>query len=413
MEWNNKKIYFEGVAAKDLADEYGTPLYIYEAGRIRANTARLQKAFVTRYPKFKIFYAVKANTNPHLIQLLLKEGVGCDVASANEIRLAKKCGVAGKDILFSGNNLSVDDFDAAVENQVLCNLDDITLLDPLLKRTTPPMISFRINPGIGKSNVHDSDIMAGPDAKFGIPWEKTREAYQKAKEAGITRVGVHMMTGSCVTDPVYFGAITRKLLDIVGPIISELKLTLEFIDIGGGFGIPYLPNEKPLDIEAAAENVVSVLLEKTKQYQLGTPTLFVEPGRYLVGDAGFVLGRVLALKESYFKFVGTDVGMSVLARPVLYDAYHHIHVDDARDESEVVTVTGQACENADAWAKNRTLPKLAVGDLIVVENAGAYGYVMSYPYNGRLRAAEVLVDGTKHQLIRRRETLDDWLSLVP
>jgi len=417
MQWKNNKIYFDDVAAVDLAKHYGTPLYVYEAGRIRENTRRLIKAFAAHYEQFKIFYAVKSNTNPHIIRLLQEEGAGADTASATEILLAKQLGFTGNEILFSGNNLSDHDFETAVASQVLFNLDDLSLLDRLLARTKPEVLSFRINPGVGKSNVHASDIMAGPDAKFGIPWEKTRQAYTKAKQAGIRRVGVHMMTGSCVTDPKYFEAITLKLLEVVGPVIRDLQLTLTFIDIGGGFGIPYAPGEKHLDIEATAQRVTQVLKQKSEEFGLGTPTLFVEPGRYLVGDAGFIIGRVHAIKESYKKFVGTDVGMSVLARPVLYDAYHHIDVDGKPAgkgvPSEAVHVCGQACENADAWAKDRKLPRLEVGDLIVVENAGAYGYVMSYPYNGRLRPAEVLVEGPAHKLIRRRETLEDWLQLVP
>lgn len=244
------------------------------------------------------------------------------------------------------------------------------------------------------------------------------EAYRQAKEAGIKRFGVHMMTGSCVTDPKYFGEVTQKLLDVVGPVFRKLDLKLEWIDIGGGFGIPYRPEETPLDLDKAAEQVVSVLKKKTKEYGLGEPTLMVEPGRYFVGDAGWLLGTVTARKESYATFVGTDIGMNTLARPLIYGAYHHIMVDRTNNEqrttiNEVVNICGQCCENADVWAPNRKLPRLEIGDTIVVENAGAYGYVMSFPYNGRLRPAEVLVDGKRHRLIRRRETLDDWLRLIP
>ena len=209
------------------------------------------------------------------------------------------------------------------------------------------------------------------------------------------------------------------MFDVVGPVLQDLQLALDFVDIGGGFGIPYLPDEKSLDIEATAEKVVSMFKNKIKQFNLGNPTLFVEPGRYLVGDAGYLLGKVHSIKQGYSKFVGTDIGMSVLARPVLYGAYHHVYVDgksktlNSKPEMEVVTLTGQACENADAWGKDRKLPPMNLGDLIVVANAGAYGYVMSYPYNGRFRAAEVLIDQEKGWLIRKRETLGDWLSLVP
>lgn len=419
MKYQNSKIYFEEISARELAEKYGTPLYVYEANRIRENYRRFYKAFQSRWPKFKVFYAVKSNSNPAIVKILVKEGAGCDCASQNEILLAKHVGVQGEEILFSGNYLSEVDIQEGLRAKALINLDDLSLLPKLLQFGRPGCLSFRINPAIGKSNVHENIALAGKQAKFGIPWEKALPAYAAAKEAGIKRFGVHMMTGSCVTDPHYFEAITLKLLDCIGPIAKKLNIAFEFVDIGGGFGIPYKEDEKLLDIEKTAELVTQVFRKKTKEYGLGEPRLVVEPGRYFTGDAGFVIGRVHAVKESYKKFVGTDVGMNILARPVLYGAYHGIHVEKFKVKSEelkvkdeTVTITGQACENSDAWAKDRKLPKLEVGDLIVVENAGAYGFVMSYPYNGRLRPAEVLVDGKKEKLIRRRETFEDWLAPV-
>lgn len=413
MQFKHRHIFFDGVSARTIAEKYGTPTYVYEAERIRENYRRLHKAFADRWPRFKIYYAIKANTNPAIIRLLMQEGAGCDCASANEVLLAQKLGARGDTILFSGNYLSDGDLQAGLKSGAVVNLDDASLLPRLLAFGKPGFLSFRINPAIGKSNVHESDVMAGPDAKFGIPWERAEAAYAQAKEAGVKRFGVHMMTGSCVTDPEYFEAITEKLLDCVGPIAKKRGIRFEFVDIGGGFGIPSLPGEKPLDIEKTAGLVTGTFKKKSAEYGLGEPWLAVEPGRYLVGDAGFIVGRVQAIKESYKKFVGTDIGMYTLARPVLYGAWHGIYTETRRHgerKTEIVTITGQACENADAWAKDRELPSLKVGDLIVVENAGAYGFVMSYPYNGRLRPAEVLVDKGEHRLIRRRETLDDWLS---
>lgn len=399
---------------KTLAEKCGTPLYVYDAERIRENYRRLYRAFSSKWPAFQIFYAVKANTHPAVVQILLDEGAGCDCASENELRLAMQLGRKGEKILFSGNMLTDADLKAGLQSKALFNLDDTSLLPRLLSFGSPQVLSFRINPAIGKSNVHASDVMAGLEAKFGIPWEKAEAAYALAKEKGLKRFGVHMMTGSCVTDPGYFAAISEKLLNCVGPIAKKLTIDFEFINIGGGFGIPYQPSEKSLDIEKTAKLVADVFKKKTKEFGLRKVKLFVEPGRYLVGDAGYVIGRVHTIKESYKKFVGTDVGMNILARPVLYGAYHGIEVVKTHDSclithDEVVTITGQACENADAWGRDRKLPKIEVGDLIVVENAGAYGYVMSYPYNGRLRPAEVLVDGVSHKLIRKRETFEDWM----
>lgn len=410
MKLRDSKIYFEQVSAETIAETYGTPTYVYEADRIRSNYRRLQKAFSNRWPNFRIYYAIKSNSNPHIARLLLDEGAGLDCASETEILLAEELGLSGEKILFSGNFLSEADIAAGLRSKALFNLDDLSLLDKVLKQGRPEVLSFRINPGGGKSNVHESDIFAGSEAKFGVPWEKAKEAYAVAQKAGVSRFGVHMMCGSCVTEPGYFRDVTEKLLDCVGPIAGELGIRFEFIDIGGGFGIPYRPEEPSLDIDKTAEEVTDLFRRKVDQYRLGEVRLLVEPGRYFVGDAGFIVGRVHAIKESYKKFVGTDIGMNILSRPFIYDAYHHIRIDGKTEAEETVTVTGQCCENADAWGKDRRLPKIGVGDLVVVENAGAYGFTMSFPYNGRLRAAEVLVDGSRHWLIRKRETLADWLT---
>lgn len=413
MERKKSKIFFEGVSAESLAQEYGTPLYVYEVNRIRENYQRFFQAFRSRWSKFKVFYAVKANSNPAIAQILFQEGAHCDCASSNEIRLANQLGLSGAQILFSGNNLSDEDLKIGLATKALFNLDDLSLLPRLLKFGKPEVLSFRVNPDYGKSNVHESDVMAGHEAKFGIPWEGAEKAYARAVDAGVKRFGVHMMTGSCVTDPNYFAQVTIKLMECIGPIAKKLKIQFEFVDIGGGFGIPYQPEEKPLDMEETAERVTQVFKEETKKFGLGEPTLVTEPGRYFVGDAGFLIGRVHSIKNSYKKFIGTDVSMSTLARPMIYGAYHGILVDGKEGEPvEKVTLCGQACENNDAWGKERLLPEMKEGDLIVVENAGAYGYCMSFPYNGRLRPAEVLVEDRKHHLIRRRETFEDWLSLT-
>jgi len=287
------------------------------------------------------------------------------------------------------------------------------LLPRLLKYGTPETICFRINPGIGKSNVGEEDVFAGSKAKFGVPHEKTIEAYRMARDAGIKTFGVHMMTGSCVTDPAYFEEITLKLMDVVGRTAKELGIQFSFVNLGGGLGIPYLPEEPELDIEKTAELVVNAFLAKCDEYSLTPPRLMMEPGRYFVGDAGFLLGRVHAVKESYQRFVGTDIGFNLLMRPVLYDAYHHIRVNGKENQKRVPTnITGQLCENTDVWCKERMLPPLACGDLIVVENCGAYGFCMSYPYNGRLQAAEVLVNNGQHALIRKRQTVEDLCALI-
>lgn len=400
------------VLARELATQYGTPLYVYDEQRIRASAKRVFAAFRKHLPAFDLFYAIKANSNLAIAKILVEEGLGIDTSAPVEIECAKKIAVPRERVLFSGNYSSDDDLRQAMDFGCLVNLDDLSLLERLLKFGKPEILCFRVNPDIGKSNVcEDNIVVAGQRAKFGIPHEQILEAYKAAQQAGITRFGIHMMTGSCVTDATYFAEITARLMNTVGKLHRELGIVCEFINIGGGLGIPYLPGEAALDLELAAKNVAEVFLQKCAEFQISPPKLMMEPGRFLVGEAGFLLGRVHALKQSYQSFAGTDIGFTTLMRPTLYDAYHQIRVD-GKEELPLVAqnLCGQLCENTDVWCRDRELPKLEVGDLLVVENAGAYGYVMSSSYNGRLRPAEVLVNGSEHRLIRRREIVDDIIA---
>jgi diaminopimelate decarboxylase len=220
-----------------------------------------------------------------------------------------------------------------------------------------------------------------------------------------------MMPGSCLLDPGYFAFITELLLDIIGRAGKELEIDFDFIDLGGGLGIPYLPDEEPLDVEATGAQVAEIFKRKVREYGLKPPRMVMEPARYFVGDAGYLVGRVHSIKNSYTEIVGTDIGMNTIARPAMYGAYHHIYVNGRESEDRrPLGLTGQICENTDYWVRDRELPGgIAEGDLVVVENAGAYGYCMSYQYNGRLRPAEVLVNGDRHHLIRRREEFEDMI----
>ncbi len=411
MQLVDDRIHFEGVPASVIAQTYGTPTYVYEENRIRENFRRALAAFRKHYDDFRFFYAIKANNNPAIATILRGEGAGIDAASVNEILLAREIGLGGEDVMFSGNFLSDDDIRQGLESGVIFNLDDISLLPRVLKMGTPELLSFRINPGYGRSNVGEYVTNAGPDAKFGLHPDHVIDAYRMAKEAGVTRFGAHMMPGSCITDPEYFAFITELLMDIIGKAGRELGIHFEFIDLGGGLGIPYEEDEGHLDIEKAAQRVAEVFRSKLGEYGLEAPRLMMEPARYFVGDAGYVVGRVHSVKDSYRRIIGTDVGMNVIARPAMYDAYHHIHVDGRESEEHTpLGLCGQICENTDFWIKDRPLPKgTREGDLIAVANAGAYGYVMSYQYNGRLRPAEVLVNGDQHWLIRKRETFEDLI----
>lgn len=414
MRIEGQTILFDAVPAAVIAETYGTPTYVYEEHRIRENFQRALRAFRRYYADFRFFYAIKACNNLAIAHILRQEGAGIDAASVNEILLARELGLGGEDVMFSGNFLSDDDIRQGLESGVIFNLDDVSLLPRVLAHGRPELLSFRVNPGYGRSNVGDFVTNAGPDAKFGVHPDHVLAAYRQAKEAGITRFGAHMMPGSCITDPDYFRFITELLMDIIGNVGRELDIDFEFIDLGGGLGIPYRRDEHDLDIERAAELVAEVFRGKVEEYGLTPPRLMMEPARYFVGDAGYIVGRVHAIKDSYKRIIGTDVGMNTLARPAMYGAYHHIYVDGREDEPrQPVGLCGQICENTDFWVRDRELPEgTAIGDVIVVENAGAYGYVMSYQYNGRLRPAEVLVNGDQHCLVRDRETFGDLVRNV-
>lgn len=417
MKFIGDKIAIGEIPAADIAAKFGTPTYVYDEQKIRKNYRRAFNAFAKHYPDFKMFYAVKSCNNPAIVNILRQEGAGVDAASVNEILLAKHVGLGGEDVMFSGNFLSDDDIRQGLESGVIFNLDDISLLPRLLKFGKPEILSFRVNPGYGKSNVGEFVTNAGPNAKFGIHPDKVMEAYKLAKEAGIKRFGAHMMTGSCITDAEYFPFVTGLLMDIIGKTGKELKIDFEFIDLGGGLGIPYKPGEPALDLEKAAELTAKMFRSKVTEYGLKPPQLKMEPARYFVGNAGYLIGRVHSIKESYKKIAGTDIGMNTLARPAMYGSYHHIYVDGKEQEPRAaIGLCGQLCENTDFWVKERELPaSIAEGDLVVVENAGAYGFGMSYQYNGRLRPAEVLVNGEEATLIRTREDFDDMIrhTFVP
>ena len=406
-----KQIYIGDFKVQELAEKYGTPTYIYNEQRIRENFRRAFSAFSSHYPNFKFFYAVKACNNPAIVSILKQEGSGIDAASVNEILLAKSLGLDGEKVMFSGNFLSDEDIQRGIESGVIFNLDDISLLPRVLKYHTPDILSFRVNPGYGKSNVGDFVTNAGPKAKFGVHPDQVTEAYRRAKAAGIRKFGVHMMAGSCVTKPDYFAFVTGLLMELIGKAAKELKIEFEFIDIGGGLGIPYKEDEAHLDVEKTAELVASTFKGAIEKYGMTPPRLIMEPARYFVGDAGIVLGKVHSIKHSYSKIIGTDIGMNILVRPAFYGSYHKILFDGRiGDPAEACGLCGQLCENTDFWVKERQFPKtVQEGDLVVATQAGAYGFGMSYQYNGRLRPAEVLVNGKESYLIRPRETFDDMI----
>ncbi len=396
---------------KLLAEEFGTPIYVYDKDQIESNYRNLKSSFVKYYPNTSVHFSVKANSNLHILKIFKEIGCGADTASPFELLLAKEAGISNSKILYTGNYESLEDWkELALHQDITINLDDISSLDRMLKVFKPKRISFRINPGIGRGGF-EGITTGGADAKFGVPYEKAIDAYQKAIDAGIERFGIHMMAGSNNLEPYYFYEVVDKLMKITGNLFGQIGAKPEFIDIGGGFGVPYDDEEEPLNIDFTAKLIGEVIAEKADKFKLGTPELKLEPGRYLVANAGYLVSKVTGVKKSYKTFVGVDAGINTLIRPALYGAKHRSYIYGKDAPNNFYNICGQICENSDILDQHVYLPDTEEGDLLIFRDAGAYGYVMSSNYNNRPRPAEVMIESGKPKQIRRRETYEDMLRL--
>lgn len=398
---------------KNLTEEFNTPLYVYDSDRITENYNRLKGALNKYYPKNSIHYSVKSNSNLTVLDHFRRVGSGADCSSPAELKLSLMAGFERNNILYTGNYESFEDleFVSSVEG-IKLNLDDINSFKRLIKFKVPERVSFRINPGIGRGGF-EGITTAGSDAKFGIPYEKAAEAYKLALDSGVKRFGIHMMTGSNNLEPYYFAQVVDKLMIITGEIFPKLGIKPEFVDIGGGQGVPYYDDESPLNVDLMAKLVAKIIKERSEEFDFGEPELLLEPGRYLVADAGYLITKVTGVKEAYKKFVGLDAGMGTLLRPSMYGAFHRSSVYGKNENSQKVNLCGQICENSDIFAKNIEFPDVEPGDIVTFREAGAYGFAMSSVYNNRPRTAEVLLEGDKARLIRKRETFEDLLRLYP
>jgi diaminopimelate decarboxylase len=412
LENRSGKLYFDGVSALELADAFDTPLYVVSENRIRDNYRRLRNALTRNYEKIRVYYAAKANSNLSVLKILETEGAFLDAVSPGEVFMALTTGFPAERILFTGTSVRTDELKFLADSHITVNVDSLSQLNRLLKIKVPAVMSVRVNPEIGAGH-HDHCITAGENTKFGL-WETDAvNAYKTAKDAGVERFGIHMHVGSGVLNVEPFVLALDKLLSIAKRVHDEVGLSFEFVDMGGGIGVPYKPEDKPLDLSMFSENVLSLFKRRVDEYGLGEPFFCVEPGRYLVCDASILLARVNTVKATPFKrFVGVDAGFNTLVRPTMYGSYHNVLVANNLDapEAETYDVVGPICESGDILAKDRRLPKVQEGDLLAVLNAGAYGYAMSSQYNARPRAAEVLVKNGKCAPIRERETLDDLVS---
>lgn len=412
LENRNGVLYIDGVSTLKLAEEFDTPLYVLSENRIRENFRRLHEALKKHYDKVRIYYSAKANTNLAILKILESEGAYLDAVSPGEVFLALKAGFQPERILFTGTSVRDDELKFIADSKIVINIDSLSQLRRLLKFHVPEIISVRVNPEVGAGH-HEHVITAGRNSKFGV-WEtEATKAYKMALEAGVKRFGIHMHIGSGILEIEPFLLAAEKLLQIAHNIHEKLNLIFDFIDFGGGLGVPYKPEEKPLDIDLFAEKMLSLFKKKVKEYDLGEPFFCVEPGRYIVCDAGVLLTRVNTLKITPFKkFVGVDAGFNVLIRPAMYGSYHPIVVANKLNEleEEIYDIAGPLCESGDLLARDRRLPKIVEGDLLAILNAGAYGFSMSSQYNSRPRCAEVLVKDGEYALIREREKIEDLLK---
>jgi len=412
LEERKGNLYFDGFSVKELADKYDTPLYLMSEKRIRDNYDRLYGALVNNYKYVRIYYAAKANTNLNVLKILHSQGAYLDTVSPGEVFLALSAGYTPDRIMFTGTSVRNDELKMLAEANITINIDSQSEMDRLLKISVPQILSVRVNPEVGAGH-HDHCITAGPESKFGLWEEEVIQAYAIAQRARVGRFGIHMHIGSGVLEPEPYIAAVEKLLSIAKRVKKEVGINFEFIDIGGGLGVPYKPEDTELDVAAFSNKVVNLFKNKVKDYGLGKPYLFVEPGRYLVCDSTILLTTVNTVKVTpAHKYVGVDAGFNTLIRPTMYGSYHPILVANKLNEPEKETysIAGPICESGDLLAKDRQLPEIQEGDLLAVLNAGAYGYSMSSQYNSRPRAAEVMIRGGKPVIIREREQLKDLMT---
>lgn len=414
-----RKLPFNKARLEEIAAKHPTPFHIYDAKAIRVNARRLKAAFNWN-DGFREYFAVKAAPNPHLMKLLKEFDFGSDCSSMAELVLAEKTGNVGEKIMFTSNDTPAEEFRKAWELGAIINFDDVTHIPFLIETIEPSeeemskrVFCCRYNPGPLKGG---NAIIGKPEeAKYGFTREQLFDGYRQLKSAGVKRFGLHTMVASNELDPDYIIDTAKMLFELVGEISKELGIEFEFVNIGGGIGIPYKPEQKPMDIEYVGEGIRKAYGELVIDKGLKPLKLYMECGRCITGPYGYLVSRVRHIKNTYRKYVGLDACMSNLMRPALYGAYHEIVIPGKEDAlaDEVYDVTGSLCENNDKFAIQRRLPNLERGDLVVICDAGAHGHAMGFQYNGKLRSAELLLeeDGSVRE-IRRAETLDDYFATL-
>ena len=397
-----------------IASKWPTPFHLYDEKAIRANARRLKAAFAWN-KGFRNFFAVKAAPNPFLMRVLQEEGFGADCSSLPELLLSQQVGLEGEAIMFTSNDTPAEEFVHAVEMGANVNLDDLSHIAFLEQACgkLPELVCFRYNPGPLKGG---NAIIGKPEeAKYGFTREQLFEGYRLLKEKGVKRFGLHTMVASNELNPQYFIDTAILLFDLITELQTALGITFEFVNLGGGIGIPYRPEQEGVNLEIVGEGIRKAYEERL--IAKGHPELkiYLECGRCITGPYGYLVSTVRHLKHTYRDYVGMDACMANLMRPALYGAYHHITVVGKADApaDHTYDVTGSLCENNDKFAIQRALPEIVPGDLLVFHDAGAHGHAMGFNYNGKLRSAELLLreDGSVVE-IRRAETLDDLFATL-
>jgi diaminopimelate decarboxylase len=408
-----KPLPFSESQIREIQKSHPTPFYIYDEDAIRKNAKRLNAAF-SWCPGFKEYFAVKATPNPHLLKILKQEGFGGDCSSLAELVLCEKVGITGEEVMFTSNETPAYEYKKAKELGAILNLDDISHVEYIDKHVRlPEVLSVRYNPGpLREGNA----IIGNPEeAKYGLMREQIFEAYQLAREIGVKRFGLHAMVASNELNVNFFTETARMLFDIAREVAERLDIRLEFVNLGGGIGIPYRPDQQPVDLERLSLGVKKLYNEIIKPAGLDPLKIYMENGRCITGPYGYLITEAIHEKHIYKDYIGVDACMANLMRPGMYGAYHHITVLGKEDAplTETLDVVGSLCENNDKFAIDRKLPKIERGDLLVIHDAGAHGHAMGFQYNGKLRSAELLLqpDG-RIKKIRRAETLDDYFATL-
>lgn len=410
-----KTLPFTKAQIQKIIKKYPTPFHIYDEKAIRENARYMYKSFNWVEGGFKNHYAVKACPNPHLLKILKTEGMGVDCSSMAELVMSDKLGFKGEDIMFTSNETPAKEYQLAKKLGAIINLDDISHIEYVEKALgkLPKLLCFRYNPGPARTG---NVIIGDPkEAKYGLTKKQLFEAYKIAQKKGVKRFGLHTMVASNELNPNYIIETARMLMELVVEIHKKLGIRIEFINLGGGIGIPYKPEQKAMDLEYVSKGIKKIHQELIVKNKLNPLRIITECGRLITGPYGYLVTTVLHKKEIYKNYVGVDSCMANLMRPGMYGAYHHETVlgKENAKSTNIYDVVGSLCENNDKFAIDRKLPPIEIGDIIVIHDTGAHGFSMGFQYNGKLRSAELLLkpSGTVKQ-IRRAETLDDYFRTL-